>query len=142
MSRVSIRCIRSAFAYLAFGIGLGVLFAFDRSLGGQFRPVHVEANVWGYVTLMIYGMAYHMVPRFMGRPMPAPQLAEWQSWLAIGGVGLTISGWLALIYRLPAARLFMLLGGSLQLIAVVVFGGLVLATLYPRWFQTGRSISD
>jgi len=136
MSRVSIRCIRSAFAYLAVGISLGVLFAFDRNIGGLFRSIHVEANVWGYVTLMIYGMAYHMVPRFVGHPMPAPQLAEWQSWLAIGGVGLTISGWITLIYRLPVARLLMLLGGSLQMIAVVVFGGLVLATLYPGWFRT------
>jgi hypothetical protein len=131
MSNVSIRCIRGAFFYLGIGIGLGVLFAFDRPLGGLLRPVHAEANLWGFVTLMIYGMAYHMVPRFMGRPLPAPQLAEWQSWLAIGGSGITISGWLALIYTLPGARLLLLLGGGLQVLAVLLFGGLVLATIAP-----------
>jgi hypothetical protein len=131
MSNVSIRCIRGALAYLGIGISLGVLFAFDRRSGGLLRPVHAEANLWGFVTLMIYGMAYHMVPRFMGRPLPAPQLATWQSWLAISGSGITIAGWVALIYRWPAARLLMLFGGGLQVLAVLLFGGLVFATIYP-----------
>ena len=131
MSTVSIRCIRSAFIYLGVGIGLGVLFAFDRPTGGLLRPVHAEANLWGFVTLLISGMAYHMVPRFMGRPLPAPQLSEWQSWLAIGGIGITIIGWVALIYRWPAARLLLVLGGTIQVLAVLLFGGLALATIYP-----------
>lgn len=138
MSNVSIRCLRGAFFYLGVGISLGVLFAFDRPLGGLLRPVHAEANLWGFVTLMIYGMAYHMVPRFMGRAMPAPQLAEWQSWLALGGSGTTIIGWLALIYARPAARLLLLLGGGLQVLAALLFGGLVLATIYPARRRLAR----
>lgn len=131
MSNLSIRCLRSAFIYLGIGIGLGVIFAFDRPSGALLRPVHAEANLWGFVTLMIYGMAYHMVPRFMGRPLLAPQLSEWQAWLAIAGTGITIAGWVALIYSWPAARPLLLLGGGMQVLAVLLFGGLVLATIYP-----------
>ncbi|MCZ7568243.1 MAG: cbb3-type cytochrome c oxidase subunit I [Ardenticatenaceae bacterium] len=83
---MSIRCIKAAFAYLAIGIGLGVLFAFNRSLGPVWRPLHAELNLWGWVTLLIYGVAYHILPRISGRLLRWPRVAEVQSWLAIGGI--------------------------------------------------------
>jgi len=132
MSKVSIRCIRSALIYLGFGIGLGVAFAFDRRLGGLLRPAHAEANLRGFVSLMIYGMAYHMVPRFMGRTLAAARLAGWQSILAIGGVGITIGGWIGVAYMAPSARPLLLLGGGMQALAMLLFGGVVLATIYPE----------
>ena len=59
MTPLSMRCIKAAFLYLALGIGLGASFALDRALGARLRPLHAELNLWGWVTLLIYGMAYH-----------------------------------------------------------------------------------
>lgn len=121
MNRLSIRCIKAAFVCLALGIGLGATFALDRPLGALLRPLHAELNLWGWVTLLIYGMAYHMLPRFTGRPLRWPRLATAQSWLAIGGVALAATGWLAAFGGLPGAPALMAGGGTIELAAALIF---------------------
>lgn len=131
MSTLSIRLIKSAFVYLAAGIALGVTFAFDRVLGASLRPVHAEINLWGWVTLLIYGMGYHMLPRFTGRPLRSERLAAAQAAIAIGGAALAATGWLALLAELPLARLLLVSGGALELIAGLIFTVLMARLLRP-----------
>lgn len=121
MNRLSIRCIRAAFLCLAGGIGLGVVFAFDRATGAALRPLHVELNLWGWVTLLIYGMGYHMLPRFAGRPLRWPRLVYAQSWLAITGVVLVAVGWIAPLIDLTLGDLLLVSGGVLQAVAALIF---------------------
>jgi hypothetical protein len=121
MSTLTLRCIKAAFVYLAIGIGLGALFAVDRALGAWLRPLHGALNLWGWVTLLIYGMAYHMLPRFAGKPLRWPRLAAAQSWLAIGGIALIGLGWAGLVYALPGAQPLLALGGALQVVAALLF---------------------
>ena len=78
MSTLTLRCVKAAFVALALGIGLGAWFAIDRAPGAWLRPLHAEMNLWGWTTLLIYGMAYHMLPRFAGRPLRRARLAEAQ----------------------------------------------------------------
>lgn len=127
MSTLTLRCIKAALVYLALGIGLGALFAFDRGLGGQFRPLHAELNLWGWVTLLIYGMAYHMLPRFTGQPLTHPKLATVQSWLAISGVAIASLGWLLLLTldSTGLARVILSSGGLLQFVAALLFAILI-----------------
>ena len=125
MNGLSLRCVKAAFVSLAFGIGLGAAFALDRALGASLRPLHAELNLWGWVTLLIYGMAYHMLPRFTGRPLRWPRLATAQSWLAIGGVGMAAAGWAASAGGLPGARVLLVAGGTLQAGAVLLFALLI-----------------
>lgn len=125
MSTLTLRCIKAAFLALALGIGLGAWFTLDRAAGARLRPLHAELNLWGWCTLLIYGMAYHMLPRFAGRPLQRVRLAAAQSWLAIGGVALVALGWLALLYALPAAQLILATGGALQVVAAAIFALLI-----------------
>jgi hypothetical protein len=125
MDRLSIRCIKAAFFCLALGIGLGAWFGIDRAQGARLRPLHAELNLWGWATLMIYGMAYHMLPRFTGRPLPRPRFAAAQSWLAIGGVALVAAGWLAVVGALPGAQAVLVGGGALQVVAATLFALLI-----------------
>jgi hypothetical protein len=122
MSTLSLRCIKAAFICLALGLMLGVSFAAQRSLGATLRPLHVELNLWGWSTLLIYGFAYHMLPRFAGRPLAYPRLAAIQAAFAIGGVALAALGWGAgaahILYSLPVVAL----GAVAQLIAALLFG--------------------
>jgi heme/copper-type cytochrome/quinol oxidase subunit 1 len=122
MSPLTVRCIKAAFIYLALGIGLGASFAIDRAFGAGLRTLHAEFNLWGWSTLLIYGMGYHMLPRFTGQPLRWPRLAEVQSWLAIGGVALTALGWLGTRYGLPLAQVWLIGGASVQLVAASAFG--------------------
>jgi hypothetical protein len=125
MSSLTIRCIKAAFACLLLGIGLGVTFAFDRVVGAQLRPLHAELNLWGWTTLLIYGMAYHMLPRFAGRSLRWPRLAAAQSWLAIGGVAVTSVGWLLQASAAGYASPVLISGGLLQLGAALLFAVLI-----------------
>jgi hypothetical protein len=97
----------------------------DRAAGAWLRPLHAELNLWGWVTLLIYGMAYHMLPRFTGQPLHHPRLAAAQSWLAIGGVALVALGWLGVIGAVPWAQTILVVGGALQVLAALLFALLI-----------------
>ncbi len=125
MTTLSLRCVKAAFLFLTIGIGLGASFALDRAIGAQLRPLHAELNLWGWVTLLIYGFAYHMLPRFTGRPLRSQRLADAQSWLAIAGVALAALGWLGLALQIPYARIMAVAGGLCQIVAILLFASLI-----------------
>jgi cbb3-type cytochrome oxidase subunit 1 len=125
MSPLSLRLVRAAFAFLALGITLGVIFGLSRSQGPVWKPLHAELNLWGWVTLLIYGMAYHVFPRFAGRPLHAPRLAEAQGWLAIAGVALAAGGWTAAVMTWPFAQPLLIAGGLVEMAAAVLFARLI-----------------
>ena len=125
MNSLSIRCIKAAFICLALGIGLGAWFAVDRAQGAWLRPLHGALNLWGWTTLLIYGMAYHMLPRFAGHALRRMRLAAAQSWMAIGGIVLVGVGWIGVVAALPFAQLVLVTGGVLQLCAAVLFALLI-----------------
>jgi cytochrome c oxidase cbb3-type subunit 1 len=131
MSPLTIRCVKAAFLALAAGILLGASFALDRSLGGQLRQLHAELNLWGWTTLLIYGMGYHMLPRFCGRPLRRAALAELQSWLAIGGVVAASLGWLIARVAPATGQLLLAAGGLAQLAAALLFATLGAELLRP-----------
>jgi hypothetical protein len=123
MSKLSLRCIRAAFTCLALGVALGTSFALNRALGAALRPLHAELNLWGWVTLLIYGFAYHMLPRFAGRPLQRPRVASAQAWIAIGGVVLAALGWAGLAAQIPHARAVCVAGAAAQFGAALLFAG-------------------
>jgi hypothetical protein len=125
MSPLSIRCIKGAFVWLALGIGFGVTFAIDRAIGAQLRPLHAELLLWGWTTLLIYGMGYHMLPRFAGQPLRWTRLADSQSWLGIGGVALASAGWLLSYGAFPMSRALLISGGVAQGVAAILFAALI-----------------
>lgn len=132
MSPLSIRCIKAAFLALAAGILLGAAFTLNRALGAQLRPLHAELNLWGWVTLLIYGMGYHMLPRFCGRPLRRLRLADQQAWLAIASVAMASLGWLLRPAAALAGQVLLTLGGIVQLIAALLFALLIGELLRPQ----------
>lgn len=91
MSKTSIGFVIASLIYLAVGVALGVLFFIVPEMR-ILRSVHVHLNVVGFVTFMIFGVAYHILPRFRGKPLHSEPLAWVQFWLAnIGLAGLLVS---------------------------------------------------
>jgi heme/copper-type cytochrome/quinol oxidase subunit 1 len=125
MNSLSIRCIKAAFICLALGIGLGAWFGIDRAQGAWLRPLHAALNLWGWTTLLIYGMAYHMLPRFAGRPLRRARLAAAQSWLAIAGVALVALGWVGVLGDLPLGQPALIAGAALIVAAAALFALLI-----------------
>jgi cbb3-type cytochrome oxidase subunit 1 len=85
--------IRSSVAWLAAGVTLGVLVA---AVPGWivYRPAHMHMNLLGFVAMMIFGVAYHVLPRFASRPLHDRRLAVAHWWLANGGLVLMVAGFI------------------------------------------------
>lgn len=128
MSPLSRRCIQAAFVCLAAGIALGIVFGINRTYGAYFRPLHATLNLWGWVTLLIYGMGYHMLPRFTGRNLSHPALASVQMVLAVTGVVVSAVGYT--LYGLALPNAFVLIPGALcTAVAAVLFAWLMASLL-------------
>ncbi len=94
MSKTTLGFIFTGITYLVIGVTLGILF-FIIPETRVLSTVHAHLNLVGFVTFTIFGVAYHILPRFRGRPLYSEKLAWWQFWLAnIGLVGmLVLLGW-------------------------------------------------
>ena len=67
--------------YLGISTVVGIVM-----LGSQeilaLKFVHSHLNMLGWVSMMIYGVGYHILPRFMGRPLYSNKIGEAQFYLA------------------------------------------------------------
>lgn len=124
-----------AMIFLAGGVSLGVMFAIDASLGARLRPVHVEANLFGWSGLLISGFGYYFAPHFAGTQLRWPRVARLQ--LVILALGV-LGGIAALAWRMEgggpeslvlAAQAFVGLG--LLLFAVQVAGAFAIRPEEP-----------
>src|SRR5215216_2837832 len=87
--------IRCALIWLAIGVGIGLSMAFWPGAHLLYRPAHAHANLLGFVSMMIFGVAYHVMPRFTGRPLYNARLALSHVWIANIGLAVLTAGFMA-----------------------------------------------
>ena len=84
--------VKSSLIYLGIGTILGVLMIVWPDIRFTLIRVHVHILLLGFMGMMIYGVGYHILPRFMGRPVYSHGLGNVQAWVAnITLAGLSIS---------------------------------------------------
>lgn len=84
--------IRSSLIYLGIGTILGISMVLLPDHRFTITRVHTHIVLLGFMAMMIYGVGYHILPRFMGRPVYSHRLGNIQVWLAnITLIGLLIS---------------------------------------------------
>src|SRR5688572_479998 len=111
------RFIKASLIWLTVGVTLGLLMVlWPRAI--VYRTAHMHANLLGFVSMMIFGVAYHVLPRFTGRPLHSPKLAALHVWLANAGLVLMVSGW---ILRAHVTFWAPVLGGGALLAAAGAF---------------------
>ncbi|MHC4278268.1 MAG: cbb3-type cytochrome c oxidase subunit I [Planctomycetota bacterium] len=92
MSKVTVWFIKCAMVYLVIATLLGIHMAASGPMY-PYMPLHAHLNLLGWMSMMIFGVAYHILPRFSGTPLWSERLSVWHLWLAnIGLVGMTL-GW-------------------------------------------------
>jgi cbb3-type cytochrome oxidase subunit 1 len=79
--------VQSSLAWLALGVTLGAAMAIHPAWT-IYRPVHMHMTLLGFVTMMIFGVGYHVLPRFVGRPLWSKRLAGVHVW--VSNVGLAV----------------------------------------------------
>jgi len=88
------RFIKSSLVWLGIGVLIGIAMALMPMRAIVFRPAHAHANLLGFVSMMIFGVAYHVIPRFSGHSLHHRRLASTHLWLANVGLALMVGGWL------------------------------------------------
>lgn len=120
MSRVTRLFITASLLYLCLGVTIGVLFTIFPGAIGGFLPVHAHINLLGWVSMMIFAVAYHVLPRFSGRPLYSERLADFHLILSnIGLIGLMIAWPLSKYAWTPAIQV--LLTGSALFYAIASY---------------------
>jgi cbb3-type cytochrome oxidase subunit 1 len=67
--------------YLGISTVVGIFMLGNQSVLAL-KFVHSHLNMLGWVSMMIYGVGYHILPRFMGRPLYSNKIGEAQFYLA------------------------------------------------------------
>lgn len=118
MNPLSIRFIKASWVYLALTVTVGLTFTLWPQGIWSHRVMHAHVALLGWVSLFIFGFAYHVIPRISQRNLYSERLATLHFYLAnIGIVGLAASftliprrGWDAVQLLAPAAGFSFALG--------------------------------
>ena len=98
------------------------------------KTAHGYAQVYGFATLFIMGVAYHVVPRFKGVALIAPGCAAPSFWLQVSGVLLVA---LAMLAGDSVAALAWPVGSAALFAAALLFSWSISRTL-----AAGRATSE
>ena len=118
--------------YLGISTVLGLIMLGNPNMMA-IKFVHSHLNMLGWVSMMIYGVGYHILPRFMGRPLYSNKIGETQFWLA----NVSLVGMLA-FYCVNAFnpdslyRMLTVAFGLVQAAAIFLFFYNMLATIYAK----------
>jgi cbb3-type cytochrome oxidase subunit 1 len=107
------RFVKASLVWFGLGITLGAAMAVEPALL-RYRLAHMHMNLLGFVTMMIYGVAYHVIPRFTGHPLYSRRLAGAHWWIANAGLALMVVGFVLAPHIGAEARWVLGAGGALS----------------------------
>lgn len=105
-------------------LGVGVLFGLCMALYPEliiYRPAHAHMNLLGFVTMMIFGVGYHVLPRIAGAPLRWPGLGVAHWWLSNLGLLLMVTGFFLLPAFAVPGRAMLGIGGGMAVTGVFFF---------------------
>lgn len=92
MEPVIVWYLRMSVLYFIGGAAIGLGMLFWPSEAGYYVSSHVHLNLLGFMSMMIYGVGYHILPKFSGTHIYSPLIVKIQFWVANAGlVGMAIS---------------------------------------------------
>ena len=155
MSPAAKSFIKAAIVYLVLGATGGTIsflppvHAWVREWPGSLvATAHAHMNLLGWVSMMIYGVGYHILPRFMGRHLYSERLAVAHYWLAnVGLAGMVGSLWLGAVSAgvpfagiPPLPALQSIAGVPLYAAGAALFGAVELAGIYVFGYNLFRTM--
>jgi cbb3-type cytochrome oxidase subunit 1 len=112
--------VKASLAWLALGVTLGVAMAAVPAWV-IYRPAHLHMTLLGFVAMMIYGVAYHVIPRFSGYPLHSRRLAGAHWWTSNAGLLLMVAGFALRPWRPGWGTPVLVLGGVLSALGAYGF---------------------
>ena len=133
MDRFVKNFIAMSIVYLAVAAILGVVMLGRPEYLG-YRFVHSHLMLLGWVSMMIYGVGYHILPRFAGKLLKSRAMGEAHFWLSnIGLVGMLY--FYVLLQKNPDSESYKSLTatfGGLQALSIFLFFYNMMATVFEK----------
>jgi cbb3-type cytochrome oxidase subunit 1 len=120
--------LKASLVWLALGVTLGVAMAAHPEWT-IYRLAHVHMVLLGFVTMMIYGVAYHVVPRFAGFPLHNRRAAGWHWGVANVGLAAMAAGFMVRGRGLVLGTPLLAIGGCLSAAGAYIFVYLLWRTI-------------
>jgi cytochrome c oxidase cbb3-type subunit 1 len=116
--------------YFVFGAVIGFAMLLWPGESGYYISSHVHLNLLGFMSMMIYGVGYHILPKFSGQHIYSPKIMTIQFWLANAGlVGMALSWPLVDRGDVSLAPTLLILSALLTMISIVLFAFNILKTI-------------
>jgi cbb3-type cytochrome oxidase subunit 1 len=132
MDRFVRNFIVASIIYFGLASVLGIMMLWDSSLI-TLKFVHSHLNMLGWVSMMIFGVGYHVLPRFSGRPLKYPGMGELHFWSANAGLIGMLLFYTINIYNPNQVYYYLTISfGVLEVFSVILFFYNMLATLLSR----------
>ena len=103
--------IRASLLWFLGGILLGLAIAIHPEWT-IYRPAHAHMNVAGFLTFLVFGVGYQLLPRLFGSPLASRRMAIAHLWLANIGLAGMVLGFFLQPWNSNASR-WLLSGGGL-----------------------------
>lgn len=135
--------VQASLLWLAAGVTVGTAMAVHPPWT-VYRAVHMHMTLLGFVTMMIYGVAYHVIPRFAGRALWSKRLPAAHVWCSNIGLALMSVGF---VLRVSAgidqrvATIVLASGGTLSAAGAYMFAYTLWRTIGTGRERQERTIS-
>ena len=131
MEPIIVWYLRMSVFYFVAGALIGVAMLIWPEEAGYYITVHAHLNLLGFMSMMIYGVGYHILPKFSGRNIYSPLIVNLQFWFANAGlIGIAVS-WPSVIRGLDTSlpNNILIASAFLSLVSVILFAYNMLKTI-------------
>ncbi|MFZ2411742.1 MAG: cbb3-type cytochrome c oxidase subunit I [Candidatus Methanoperedens sp.] len=131
MNKLANLFIKTSLVYLAISAILGVLII----PGPGYSFMHSHFALVGWVSFLLFGICYEIIPRFTGMPLFSEKLGRIQFWL--GNIGLV-----GLFFSYPFMKMYMVKqkDSSDALLMVMIFGTIVAISFFMFIYNIWKSM--
>src|SRR5688572_10822707 len=120
--------LRSSVTWLVLGVTLGAAMG-AHPRWAIYRTAHLHMLLLGFVGMMIFGVAYHVIPRFAGHPLPSNRAAGAHWWFANLGLLTMVVGFVLRAQGDAVSSLILGIGGTAAATGAYIFAALIWRTL-------------
>lgn len=133
MERFVKNFILMSIVYLMAASFIGVMMLYDAARYMPLKFVHSHLMLLGWVSMMIYGVGYHILPRFAGKLLKSRAMGELQFWTANAGlVGMVVFQTLGYYYAGRGYSRYSAVFGAVEIFSIGLFFYNILASVYSK----------
>lgn len=120
--------LKASLTWLVAGVTLGVAMGIH-PIWTLYRVAHMHIVLLGFVAMMIFGVAYHVIPRFTGYPLYSRRGATWHWWASNTGLLFMVVGFAGVANAARWGTPLVSIGGTLSSLGAYTFAYLMWRTI-------------